>query len=256
MKYAQIGMLSAVLLHFTACATVNNNVQAQVDIRNQLVAEYIRIGDLDAAKRSLDYIFKLDVNNPKALMMMGVLLQQEGGQDNLQKAQHYFQQAILLDADNPQIRSNYGIYLSQMGQYESAIEQLQKAAHHLGYEQRFIAWQNLGQIYWHLQQYEQAEHSFRQAIRVNSAAIQAKLNLAELYYEQQRYPEANELFQSSIATERKLSAQALWLGVRLARVNQDYSQMQLYIKRLQQNYAQSAEYKRYEQLKHTTQPIW
>lgn len=54
-------------------------------MRTQLAAEYIRSGDLDSAKRSLDQALSVDSRDATANMMMGILLQQEGSKPNLEK---------------------------------------------------------------------------------------------------------------------------------------------------------------------------
>ena len=77
-----------------ACQTnqeLKKDPQQSVKVRTQLAAEYIRKGDLDAAKRSLDLALEIDSKDPTANMMMGVLLQQEGSDINLPKSRCLFQ---------------------------------------------------------------------------------------------------------------------------------------------------------------------
>ena len=116
-------------------------------VRTQLAAEYIRSGDLDSAKRSLDQALSVDSRDATANMMMGILLQQEGSKSNLEKAEHYFKRAISSEPDNAQARNNYGTYLYQMERYNDAIEQFRIAGATLGYDQRYQALENLGRIY-------------------------------------------------------------------------------------------------------------
>ena len=70
--------LSALLV--TACQTpdtLSKDPEKAVKVRTQLAAEYIKSGDLDAAKRALDQALEVDSRDATANMMMGVLLQQE-----------------------------------------------------------------------------------------------------------------------------------------------------------------------------------
>ena len=69
-----------------------------IKVRTQLAAEYIRVGDLDAAKRALDQALEHDSRDSAANMMMGVLLQQEGSKISLEKADSYFKRAISSDS--------------------------------------------------------------------------------------------------------------------------------------------------------------
>lgn len=109
----------AVALLTSGCQTsqtVKKDPEKAVKVRTQLAAEYIRSGDLDSAKRSLDQALSVDSRDATANMMMGILLQQEGSKPNLEKAEHYFKRAISSEPDNAQARNNYGTYLYQMEQ--------------------------------------------------------------------------------------------------------------------------------------------
>ena len=60
-----------------------------VKIRTQLAAEYIKSGDLDSAKRTLDQALEVDSRDSTANMMMGVLLQQEGSKISMVNTLQY-----------------------------------------------------------------------------------------------------------------------------------------------------------------------
>ena len=139
----------AVALLASGCQTSQTvkRTRKSSKVRTQLAAEYIRSGDLDSAKRSLDQALSVDSRDATANMMMGILLQQEGSKPNLEKAEHYFKRAISSEPDNAQARNNYGTYLYQMERYNDAIEQFRIAGATLGYDQRYQALENLGRIY-------------------------------------------------------------------------------------------------------------
>lgn len=87
-------------MHMQGCQTTTSDTIVKKDpekaakVRTQLAAEYIRTGDLDAAKRALDQALEAEPRDATANMMMGVLLQQEGSRDNMEKADAYFKRAI------------------------------------------------------------------------------------------------------------------------------------------------------------------
>ncbi|MEP7535400.1 type IV pilus biogenesis/stability protein PilW, partial [Acinetobacter baumannii] len=160
----------AVALLTSGCQTsqtVKKDPEKAVKVRTQLAAEYIRSGDLDSAKRSLDQALSVDSRDATANMMMGILLQQEGSKPNLEKAEHYFKRAISSEPDNAQARNNYGTYLYQMERYNDAIEQFRIAGATLGYDQRYQALENLGRIYLKLGDIASAEKTFKQALLAN-----------------------------------------------------------------------------------------
>lgn len=77
----------AVALLTSGCQTSQTvkRTRKSSKVRTQLAAEYIRSGDLDSAKRSLDQALSVDSRDATANMMMGILLQQEGSKPNLEK---------------------------------------------------------------------------------------------------------------------------------------------------------------------------
>ena len=173
--------LSALVVQ--GCQTTNSDTiikkdpEKAVKVRTQLAAEYIRTGDLDAAKRALDQALETDSRDSAANMMMGVLLQQEGSKISMEKADGYFKRAISSDSKNAQARNNYGTYLFVTERYNDAIEQLSIAGAALGYDQRYKALENLGRVYLKIGDVVNAEKAFKQALQVNRDSI---ISLVEL----------------------------------------------------------------------------
>ena len=229
-----------------------------VQVRTQLAAEYIKSGDLDAAKRSLDQALEVNSRDSMANMMMGVLLQQEGSAANLERAETYFKRAISEDPNNAQARNNYGTYLYQLKRYHDAIEQFAIAGATLGYDQRFRALENQGRIYVLLGDHANAEKSFKQALQANRDSYISMLELAEIFYLQQQIPAATQMYQQYVRTvgQTNQGARALWVGIRVARANSDRVGMQALVNQLRALFPDSSEYKRYLQLQYSTEAVW
>ena len=227
-------------------------------VRTQLAAEYIRNGDLDAAKRALDQALEADSRDSSANMMMGVLLQQEGSRDNMEKADTYFRKAISIDPKNAQARNNYGTYLYQMERYNDAIEQLAIAGAALGYDQRYKALENLGRVYLKVGDVANAEKAFKQALQVNRDSIISLVELSEIFYLQQKSVQASQLYEQYVRLvgQDKQGARALWIGLRIARANNDQMGMQVLVNQLRALFPDSKEYQRYLQLQYSTEAVW
>ncbi|KAA8733258.1 type IV pilus biogenesis/stability protein PilW [Acinetobacter qingfengensis] len=263
--FGYIALLGSIVLT-TACQTTTSsnstlgekNPEKAVQLRTQLAAEYIRNGQLDKAKNELDNALTTNSRSVEANAMMGVLLQQEGSPANMKKAEDYFRRALSIESGNAQVRNNYGTYLFQLQRYQEAAEQFKIAGSTLGYQQRYRSLENLGQVYLRLNDKVNAEKSFRQAIQVNRNAVNAKLELAELLYGQQRFTLAGQMYEDYVRStdQRNQSAQALWLGVRLARVRHDDMGMQVLANQLRAQYPESVEYKTYLQLKNGSEAVW
>lgn len=237
---------------------VKKDPEKAAKVRTQMAAEYIRTGDLDAAKRSLDQALAADSKDSTANMMMGVLLQQEGSQISLDQADRYFSRAISLDPKNAQARNNYGTYLYQAKRYNDAIQQFSIAGATLGYEQRFRALENLGRIYLIQGDVANAEKSFKQALQVNRESTISMIELAEIFYLQQNHVEARQLYQSFVGNvgQKNQGARALWIGLRIARANGDNMGMHVLVNQLRALFPNSQEYQRYLQLQYNTEAVW
>ncbi len=243
------------------CQTVSDrkvDPEKAVQARTQLAAEYIRTGDFDAAKRELDQAMQVNPRNALVNMMMGVLLQREGSQLNMEKADRYFRAAISADPKNAQARNNYGTYLYQAGRYNEALTHLEIAGATLGYDQRYTAFESAGRIYLKLNDVNKAENSFNQALKISRNSYISMVELAEIYYLRQDIPAATKLYDNSVslAGQNDQNARALWVGIRLARANGNPMQTQVLVNQLRALYPDSPEYQRYLQLQYSTEVVW
>ena len=259
-KFALISTV-CVSLVLVACQTPDlgqKDPEKATKVRTQLAVEYLRTGDLDAAKRALDQALETTPRDSQANMMMGVLLQQEGSKLNLEKADHYFKRAISADPKNAQARNNYGTYLYQLERYNDAIEQFQSAGATLGYDQRFRALENMGRIYLKLGDTANAEKSFKQALQANRDSYISMLELAEIFYLNQQFPAATQMYQQFVrgVGQKNQGARALWIGIRTARAGGDQLGMQVLVNQLRALFPESQEYQRYLQLQYSTEAVW
>ena len=263
-KQLAVGFFVATTLLLSGCQTSSSSTPYKKDpakslqVRTQLAAEHLRNGDLDAAKRSLDQALEHDWRDSNANMMMGILLQQEGSKLNLDKADSYFKRAISSDPDNAQARNNYGTYLYRLERYNDAIEQLSIAGAALGYEQRYLALENLGRVYLRQGDVLNAEKTFKQALSVNRDSTISMLELAEIFYLREQYAGATQLYEQFVhrVGSHNQSSRALWLGIRIARANSDQLGQQALVNQLRALFPNSQEYQRYLQLQYSTEAVW
>ena len=261
-KLAFITTICMSAIFITACQTpttmVKKDPEKAVKVRTQLAAEYIKSGDLDSAKRTLDQALEMNSRDSAANMMMGILLQQEGSKVSMDKADAYFKRAISADPQNAQARNNYGTYLYQIERYNDAIEQLNVAGTTLGYDQRYKAFENVGRIYLKLGDMPNAEKSFKQALQVNRDSYISMLELSEIFYLKQQTAAATQLYEQFVrgVGQKNQGARALWIGIRNARANSDTMGMQALVNQLRALFPESPEYQRYLQLQYSTEAVW
>lgn len=261
-KLAFITTICMSAIFITACQTpttmVKKDPEKAVKVRTQLAAEYIKSGDLDSAKRTLDQALEMNSRDSATNMMMGILLQQEGSKVSMDKADAYFKRAISADPQNAQARNNYGTYLYQIERYNDAIEQLNVAGTTLGYDQRYKALENVGRIYLKLGDMPNAEKSFKQALQVNRDSYISMLELSEIFYLKQQTAAATQLYEQFVrgVGQKNQGARALWIGIRNARANSDTMGMQALVNQLRALFPESPEYQRYLQLQYSTEAVW
>ncbi|MFB2538589.1 MULTISPECIES: type IV pilus biogenesis/stability protein PilW [unclassified Acinetobacter] len=229
-----------------------------VELRTQLAAELIRTGQLDRAKQELDEALRTNSRSVETNVMMGVLLQQAGGEANLKNAEAYFKRAVDIAPRNPQARNNYGTYLVLRQRYAEAVPHLQVAATTLGYEQRAAALENLGRTYLLRNQTELAQQTFLQVLDVNRDSIIARIELAELFYLQGRITDAGQMYEEYVryTGQSAQGARALWIGARLARARQDDMSMKILVNQLRAQFPDSPEYQSYLKQQNNSEAVW
>jgi len=96
------------------------------------------------------------------------------------KAQGAFEEAVDRDPQDPEVRNNYGVFLAQMGSYERARQQFEKALADPLYNNPETAYYNLGWIARRQGDLEEAKGMLRTALRLRSGYPQARLTLAQI----------------------------------------------------------------------------
>lgn len=252
LKKASTSIVLSALL-FSGCATTSSHQTAE--IKTQIAVEYIKIGNIDSAKNALDEALTRNPNHAMANMMLGVTYQLVGTKESFEKADKYFKSAVQSDPNNAQIRNNYGQYLFVAEKYEEAIVQFKHASNTIGYSGRDVALNNLGQCYLKLNQLKEAESNFIRALNINKRNLEALTGLAETHYQNKNGDLANEVFNDYvlIVGHDNLDAKALWLGIRIDRLNNNSVSMKQYIEALSENFPRSAEYKKYLEQKNKSE---
>ncbi len=252
----RVTLVSGVLA-LTACQTtgpLDENGKGPTDPaaaarnRTAIAAEYIRQGELDAAKRNLEQALEANPKSAQANNMMGILLQREGSEPNLVKAEAYYRKAISLQKDYAQAHNNYGVYLSERKRLKEALAEFSIAASTLGYEERGSALENLGRIQLQLGNPEGAEKSFMQALQVNRDSLVSRFELAELLLTQGKLSTASDLYDDYLRLlgANPQGARSLWLGMRIAMAQHDMDRFHTLADRLRLEFPDSPEFRDYQ----------
>lgn len=193
-----------IALVMTACQGVDRSIHQDktelAKIRTAMAGQYIVAGRLDDAKRQLDMALTADAGFAPAYDMMGVLLQSEGSETNLARADGYFRKALKLDNDLMRAHNNYAVYLMQIGHYDRAIHHFKIASTNLGHEGRVQSLENLAAAYQRIGQYNDAISAYHRAIDSGSATERSYLQLIDLHVMHSNMNDARNVYQRAVAT--------------------------------------------------------
>ncbi|GAB1261034.1 type IV pilus biogenesis/stability protein PilW [Aurantivibrio plasticivorans] len=242
-------IIALTTLHLAACVTVMEDggtlevdekkaIQSYVD----LGLNYIRVGNRDSARRSLQKALELDKRSSPANEGMALLYQLEGEKE---VAEDYFKKAIRYDSDNSRARNNYGSFLYEHDRYDEAYEQFEEASKDLSYTQRPYALTNLGRTAAAMGNEERAEAAFRHALSLNSKLPIALVELADITYKNRNYSEAKKLIDQYGKVTRH-SPRTLWLGIRIERTFGNRDKEASYALQLKSLHPYSKEYLEYK----------
>ncbi|STZ63654.1 tetratricopeptide repeat protein [Moraxella lacunata] len=219
--------------------------------RTALAGQFIAQRQLDAAKRQLDEALEADSRYAPAYDMMGNLLRIEGSPSNVAKADEYFKKAISLDPEFTQARNNYGVYLSERGRYQEAIEQFNIAGGTLGYRNRAGALENLGLTYLKMNNPAAAEVAFNKAMETERGTVVAKMEMIDILINRRESLKAKEYFEDlkslSQMHGQPMPPRLIYQGIRLNILQNNHQEIQRLSSQLLSQYPLSDEAKKLKQ---------
>ena len=203
----------------TACSTkedivVDKKVQEpdliQASALNvQLALGYIERDQLNIAQEKLD---KAIEQNPKNVDAYTTYAYLKRIINEFEVAEDYYLEALDIKSTDPNIHNNYGGLLCQMGRYDKALEQIQKAYENPFYETQYLAYANAGTCLLQKGDYKEAERMLRKALREQPSYASALISMAEIGVSTEKYMMARAYIQRYHAVARP-SAESLWLQI-------------------------------------------
>lgn len=129
------------------------------EIKYDLAMLYERQGNMDQFEALMKRVIELDPNNANAYNSLGYTYADQNRQ--LDEAEDLLERALELDPDNPFILDSVGWYLYRSGDYEAALEYLQRS-----YEQLPTAdvAAHLGEVLWVSKRNDEARRIWREGM--------------------------------------------------------------------------------------------
>ena len=227
--FGRIGLtLASVLL--TACVSqttveiksaeqaANSGPMQRAQIHTERAGEYYRLGNMSVALDAAQQAVAVVPTYAPAYNMLGIIYM-ELREDA--KAAQAFEKALKLAPNDPETLNNYGWYVCQRQNPAQAMQYFSAALKDPLYNSPERAMHNAGVCARKAGDLVTAEAQFRGALQRQPLYAPSLLELADLAFSQGRIKEAEGLLIRHMQVMQASSAEALLLGVRIARANGD-----------------------------------
>lgn len=254
MKLRNCVVLLCTSLLLTACVTtVDSRLTRKADphkaVENytQLGIGYIQQNRPDRARARIDRALEIDSDYAPAHMAMALLLQSE---NEPELAEQSFATAYDLDDEDSAVNYYYGLFLMQSQRYKEACPLLKVASSDITFQNRVKAYDTLGLCHYRAGERKNAISAYERSLKIQRFSAPTIVNLSTILYEDGQTEKALQYYRRFMnlveRNQSEHSAHSLWLGIKLARTNNDKTLERVFAKELESKHAGSTEYKLYK----------
>lgn len=233
--------IALVTLFLSAC--VGNGMDADraqnsAKIHTELAAVYYDRTQMGAALDEIDQALKSKSSyapayNVRALIHMALHEDKEAEED--------FQHSLSLDRSDSETQSNYGWFLCQRNKEKESITHFMAALKNPLYQTPQQAYLNAAVCSQKMNDNVAAEDFYLHALKARPGLPQALLGMAQLNFAKDELDVAKRYFNDYAAKSDNLSAEDLWLAVRIERRLGNRSSEATYAMKLRNRYPDSKE---------------
>jgi type IV pilus assembly protein PilF len=220
--------------------------EKRANIRLQLAVGYYQQGKYDIALDEIKQAINADPGYADAYGMRALIYTAMG---QVPLADDNYQHALRLAPGNPELANNYGSFLCQTANRpQEAMRQFDAALKNPTYKTPVSALVNAGVCSLKTRKLDAAERYLLDALRYNPDLPAVSSGLARVYFERRDYQRAgffvNRL--TEVSKLDNLSADALWLALRVQRKLGERSMEASLVAQLRRRFPGSPEYLAYE----------
>ena len=245
MKKMIVVLLPLVIL--AGCGTPSGGGQDVLDetrmrsiakVHTELAGMYYERAKMGIALDEIDIALRADSNYAPAYYMRG-LIRMDLHEDK--EAESDFQRSLLLDKTDPKAHYNYGWFLCQRGKEKESIPHFMAALKDPLYGTPELAYLNAGLCSKKAGNSKDAEGFLQRALQVRPGLPQALLAMAELSFANGDYAAAKKYFAKFSEKPDSLTAEQLWLAVRIERKAGDRNAEASYATQLRKRFPDARE---------------
>lgn len=241
-------MLFVVAL-LTACASSGDGsegtpqvdvtrAEASAKIHTELAAAYYERAQYAIALQEISIAMRADSDYAPAYTVRA-LIRMALREDELADAD--FRKSLQLDGSNSGAHNNYGWFMCQRGREKESLKQFQEALKNPLYATPEMAYVNLGVCSKKVGLFDEAERNLQRALILRPGMPEALYGLAGLSFEKGDYASAKSFFMRFTQTSQDLTAEQLWLAVRIERKMRDRNSEASYSLQLRKRHPDSRE---------------
>lgn len=217
---------------------LKSRASASAKVHTELAGLYYERAQLGIALGEIDQALQADRNYAPAYSMRG-LIHMALREDK--EAEQDFQQSLRLDRNDSQTHNNYGWFLCQRSKAKESIPHFMAALKNPLYTTPERAWLNAGLCSQKAGDLKDAEEFLQRALQVQPGLPQAQLGLAELSFASGDYAAAKKYFSGFSEKADSLTAQQLWLAIRIERKVGDHNSESSYAMQLRKRFPDARE---------------
>ncbi len=229
------------LLILTGCTSggmSSENAEKSARIHTELASLYLEQAQMGLALSEIDLALAAKSNyapafNVRALIHMA--LHEDAD------AESAFKRSLSIDEKNSETHSNYGWFLCQNGHEKESIPHFMTALKNPLYQTPEQAYLNAAVCSQQMNNFVLAEDFFKRALVVRPQLPQALLGMAQLNFAKQDFGLAKKFFNQYAAKTDNLTAENLWLAIRIERQLNDRNAAASYAMKLRNLYPDSKE---------------
>lgn len=212
--------------------------QAIARIHTELATSYYERAQYGVALQELSVALNVDANfspayNVRGLVRMALLEDDKADED--------FRHSLDLDSSNSETHNNYGWFLCMRGKPKESIRQFQEALKNPLYATPEMAYVNLGMCSKKAGLMQDVESNLQRALILRPGMPEALYGLANWSYDNRDYAGAKSYFLRFSQVSPELSAEQLWLAVRIERKMRDRNSEASYALQLRKRFPESRE---------------
>lgn len=198
----------------TATDPVRSRAAAIAKVHTELAGMYYERAQMGVALGEIDIALQADQNYAPAYSVRGLI---HMALREYKEAEEDFQQSLRLDRNDSETHNNYGWFLCQQGKEKEAIPHFMAAIKNPLYGTPERAYLNAGLCSRKAGNNKDAEEFLQLALQVQPGMPQALLGMAELSFDNGDYAAAKRYFAGFSERTDSLTAEQLWLAVRIER---------------------------------------